>query len=1132
MGDTCDQIQALIQSQALAPEESARLEAHLASCDACREHSRTLPTGIAATGIAETMQTRAGPVISKPRELADAGTERYRVTGEVGRGGLGRVLRAQDSVLDRPVALKELFSTSDAMRGRFVREALITARLQHPSIVPVYDAGQLDDRSPFYAMKLVAGRPLDKAIAEATTLPQRLALLPTVLAVADAMAYAHSEQIIHRDLKPANILVGRYGETIVIDWGLAKDLTKQERDTAEPNRDDADGVQTVAGTMMGTPAYMAPEQAAGEAVDARTDVYALGALLYQVVSGAIPHEGNSVDEMVRHVLGGDVRPLTERVPDVPRDLAAIVTKAMALEPAKRYPNAQGFADDLRRYSTGQLVASHTYRTGELLRRWLVQHRGAVTVAAAALVVVGAIATLSIRNIVIARADATASREVARLRLAASYVDHAGTELVTEQPARALAYTIASAQIVGLTDQTRLMAARALDQLPPLRWWSESKGSVATFIPGTHDLVLTSGNELVRWSCDTDRVQWRAPMSHGWALDHDTIAITRDHTVALIASADAAPIAELAGSPGVHYNGMSSYDTWVAAAASDRIDLFDTKARSLVASIPFANAQLTQVTADGQHVIVYTQSRDTIVLDRAGTYIGTFKANFGNVIVVGNELVYATPPGANGLVRLAVADATGNVRLDLPIGISPIDALAVDGETKRIALGTEDGVVQLRSLETGEALWQATLAGRAGAVTFDGPMLRVASSSTVVSFDIESGIEVERASVLGAAALSVSDDHTRTAALVFGTGYAVWQSSRSEVMPIAAAELALAPNGTVIAAGQDGELREIGASTRRLATGKPITSLSRLDDGTLITTSTTAGLIVRDRDGHELRSIAAGVLAAPSPDGHHLAVATATGAVAVFDLADPTNVRTLGTIGPVYAIRWSPDGRFVAALATAGALTVWDGKGVVRESPKGNFAGAEIAFSADSKWLARSGEPADTLYALDGGKDRTLLEAKGAAVAVAFTPDTKTVLVAGLGFVSTWDIATGAPRVRIATNGFITAAAFVGSYIIAGGMDQHLHVWNADTGAELIAFTLPARPRKIVVDHDRIAILTARGATIWTLPMWTGSLDELRAQARCSLDLEVTDGHLQAHAIDRAACQSNQNRMPTEKSMSK
>src|SRR3569623_2137283 len=777
MTESCSPFDTLIARAAqLTKEESARLDAHLAGCEACRELARAVVpvddrAAFLETGIAATMHTLSAAPSGEVHERHELGTDRYRITGEVGRGGLGRVLRALDQVLDRPVALKELFSDSAAMRSRFVRAALITARLQHPSIVPVYDAGHLGDRSPFYAMKLVAGRPLEKSIAEAKTLAERLALLQTVLAVTDAIAYAHNERIIHRDLKPTNILVGKYGETIVIDWGLAKDLAADDQDALEAGPYRGAGMdQTVVGSVLGTPAYMAPEQAAGEAVDERADVYALGAILYHVVSGANPHEGDTLEDMVSHVIGGEVRPLAEREPEVPRDLAAIVAKAMALDPAKRYPNAQVLADDLRRFSTGQLVASHTYRTRELVRRWLKQHRGAVMVAAASLLVLGVVGTLSIRNIVIARGEATASREAARSRLATSYVDRAGNELAHEQPDRSLAYTIASAQVSGLTPQTRLMAAFALDQLPPLRWWSDPKGAVAMFAPRTHDLLLAT-NAVVRWNTDADRVEWRVPTPHPGDIvlvGHDALAFARKQTVALISVADGAPIAELAGSPGVQYTGNLGTDAgarWLAAPANDRIDLFATTTPGLVASLPSAPPMRSPVVApDGQHIIVQ-QARQTLsVIDRSGKVVATFAAQIGNVLLAGDELVYASPVGEHGSAQLAVGDWSGKVRLDLPLGIRPNDALAVDLAAQRIALGSEDGIVQVRSLVSGEALWQASLGDRAGAVLFDGNVLRVASSRAVVGFDVTSGLEVERASIPGGALLLAADDHARAAAV--------------------------------------------------------------------------------------------------------------------------------------------------------------------------------------------------------------------------------------------------------------------------------------------------------------------------------------------------------------------------------
>src|SRR5689334_8377839 len=188
--------------------------------------------------------------------------------GEYGRGGLGRVSRAHDLELGRDVAIKELISRGAINEVRFLREALITARLEHPGIVPIHEAGRWPDGTPFYAMKLVSGRSLRDLIAEARTSDERLGLLDHVIAVADAIAYAHGRNIIHRDLKPGNVIVGDFGETVVIDWGLAKDLTAAEDPVtaASPAQPSPDDELTGAGSVLGTPAYMAPEQARGEHV--------------------------------------------------------------------------------------------------------------------------------------------------------------------------------------------------------------------------------------------------------------------------------------------------------------------------------------------------------------------------------------------------------------------------------------------------------------------------------------------------------------------------------------------------------------------------------------------------------------------------------------------------------------------------------------------------------------------------------------------------------------------------------------------------------------------------------------------------------------------------------------------------
>lgn len=311
---------------------------------------------------------------------------RYQILAEHGRGGLGRVYRARDHRLERSIALKELLpGASRTAETRFVREALITARLEHPGIVPVYEAGRWANGKPFYAMKLVSGKPLKDLIVGAGSLHERLALLPHVIAVADAMAYAHDRGVVHRDLKPANVIVGEFGETVVVDWGLAKrvgDSHDGEPDAGEALADQLD--VTRVGDVVGTPAYMAPEQAAGRPVTERADVYALGAILYQVLAGKPPffEAGNS--DVVALVRERAPAPVAEVDGHIPNELAAIVGRAMQRRPDDRYPNASAFADELRRFQRGQIVGAYRYSPRELAWRWVAGHRTAL----AAVVMVG------------------------------------------------------------------------------------------------------------------------------------------------------------------------------------------------------------------------------------------------------------------------------------------------------------------------------------------------------------------------------------------------------------------------------------------------------------------------------------------------------------------------------------------------------------------------------------------------------------------------------------------------------------------------------------------------------------------------------------------------------------------------
>jgi hypothetical protein len=330
-------------------------------------------------------------------DRTESTSERYVAGEEIGRGGMGRVVEATDRHLGRVVAIKEALTTDPEMLRRFARETRITARLEHPSIVPVYDASTAGG-APYYVMRKVSGRPLEELIDAATALDARLALVPHVLAAANAIAHAHGRGIIHRDLKPSNILVGDLGETVVIDWGLAKVVDDPDDVGPSAAVAESDDVHTRFGAVVGTPGFMAPEQLRGDPADRRADVYALGATLYYLLARRAPHHAGSGTEMMEAAAKAPPRPIAKLVEGVPAELATIVDKALAFDAAERYADAAAFAADLGQFLTGKLVASHHYSTRERLVRFVRRNRLAVAtvgIAVLALAVGGAFAVRSV-----------------------------------------------------------------------------------------------------------------------------------------------------------------------------------------------------------------------------------------------------------------------------------------------------------------------------------------------------------------------------------------------------------------------------------------------------------------------------------------------------------------------------------------------------------------------------------------------------------------------------------------------------------------------------------------------------------------------------------------------------------------
>jgi WD40 repeat protein len=343
-------------------------------------------------------------------DLPVVGGNIYRVVAEIGQGGGGRILRAFDHRLGREVALKLPREREGESARRFRNEARVTARLEHPGIVPVHEMGRWANGEPFYAMKLVSGRSLATVLDETHSLDERLPLISHLIRVADAVAYAHSQGVIHRDLKPSNIMLGPFGEALVIDWGLAKDLHAGTDDAPSVGGPSSSPELTAAHTVLGTPAYMAPEQADGPAVDARADVYSLGAILYAVLTGHAPRSGTDSNELLERVRREDPLPVRQREPGIPVELADVADKAMRRDPQSRYADAGELAEELRRFQSGQMVRAHQYSAGTLVRRWLRKNLRLVAITLLALCAVIATVVVSFGRVVHARNLAEARRD--------------------------------------------------------------------------------------------------------------------------------------------------------------------------------------------------------------------------------------------------------------------------------------------------------------------------------------------------------------------------------------------------------------------------------------------------------------------------------------------------------------------------------------------------------------------------------------------------------------------------------------------------------------------------------------------------------------------------------------------------
>jgi WD40 repeat protein len=939
------------------------------------------------------------PPTVAPEETALPTVERARFhsLGEHGRGGMGRVLVAWDHRLGRAVAIKELLSQHPNAAPRFVREAVLTARLQHPSIVPVHEAGRWPSGEPFYAMKLVSGQPLSRIIQAKHTLEERLALLPVVIAVCEAVAYAHSQHVIHRDLKPDNILVGKFGETVVIDWGLAKQLGAPElgiETTAAP------GLATSLGAILGTPGYMAPEQARGEPVDERGDVFALGAILFATLAGQPPFTGTTAKEVLEQTATAPPPSLHARVPALPPDLGAIVARALAPAPAQRYGSAEALAADLKRFTTGQLVKARRYRRSELLIRWLRRHRLPLGVAAAALLALGIVGVVSVARIVREkhRADGERAAALAAEAREARRVDQLllaqATQALEHDPTAALAWLERLRPASPAWREARAIASEAQLRGVAQAQLMGHRGAITglAFSPDGTRLFSTGEDGMVqRWE-----VRSRLPEVIDRGARRSDLALSSDGTRLVVGGGDGALVLlEAAGRrvPTPARRGRElgelalSGDGRIAAAVeNDAVHLWrldptggaagdaagavteaQVTARAPVSvSLSRDGARLAFADADGAHASDVAHGTTLALAGSgfSGARVARLSADARWLVVAGRHEARAWDLAHGGPPRIITFAATAT-HLDF----------APDGT--RLALGLDDGSV--RAWELGGRDVELAHHGEVAVLDVrfapDGKRLAVARGPIIRLFDGDGNLLRKlRGPPADVLRLAWSSDGALLASGAADGAIRVWRVADGDVsvrragamLPDAAT--ALSSDGRwlarFVAGGGNGDGSNRGAGV--------------------------GGIVLRN-----LETAREQLLPALPPKRlllvNHWLCAQYAWDVSCWPVENPRQ-QSVRAPGPIADMALAGNGR-VLALASGATVTLVDSAGGKPRSLTAPAAIARLALAADGTRVALAGADGELLLLDGSGAPRRLAHA-GPVAALAFSGDGRYVLARG------------------------------------------------------------------------------------------------------------------------------------------